>query len=204
MEAVAYGKRRHYFTLGQLDSVMNYPWRKAILRLFSGEDDGRNFRETVETILENYPSQVIHCNMNLLGSHDTPEALPRWGAKKLDAGIGAAVYSSRKPLALLRRRGRYRRGKDPYDCGAYPLGREDKSLVMHYRSLGNLRKNHPALRLGSLEFLQAEGGRIAYTRTLGNSQIKIYVNLKEKAYTPQGRVLLQRSFEDCGYVITEE
>jgi glycosidase len=27
------------------------------------------------TVLENYPAQVVHCNMNLLGTHDTPRIL---------------------------------------------------------------------------------------------------------------------------------
>ena len=37
---IAYDQRRRYFTDRQLDSVMNYPWQKAILRYVRGEDDG--------------------------------------------------------------------------------------------------------------------------------------------------------------------
>ena len=71
----AYGKRRTYFTGGELDSVMNYPFRTAIVNFVKNLDGGRGFKETVMSILENYPPQVAACNMNLLGTHDTPRIL---------------------------------------------------------------------------------------------------------------------------------
>jgi len=71
----AYGVSRRYFVDGELDSVMNYPWRKAILDFVQGTDDGTAFGESVMTIAENYPPQVLHCLMNLLGSHDKPRIL---------------------------------------------------------------------------------------------------------------------------------
>ena len=46
---VAYGEYRRYFVDAELDSVMNYPFRNAILAFLKGEDDGRNLRETVLT-----------------------------------------------------------------------------------------------------------------------------------------------------------
>ena len=52
----AYGIRRRYLLGGQLDTVMNYPFRDAILGFLLGNDP-RNFAETVESIVENYPPQ---------------------------------------------------------------------------------------------------------------------------------------------------
>ena len=72
---VAYGCRRRYFVDGELDSVMNYPFRTAILNFVRGRDSGHGLRDTVMTIAENYPPQVLLCNMNLLGTHDTPRIL---------------------------------------------------------------------------------------------------------------------------------
>ena len=71
----AYGKRRRYFTNAELDSVMNYPFRTAIINFMRGFDSGYGLKETVMSIVENYPQQVMHCNMNLLGTHDTPRIL---------------------------------------------------------------------------------------------------------------------------------
>ena len=70
----AYGKRRRYFLGGQLDTVMNYPFKDAILAYLTGAD-GAVLMETVQTILENYPPQVVSLLMNLIGSHDTARAI---------------------------------------------------------------------------------------------------------------------------------
>ena len=72
---IAYGVRRRYFTDGVLDSCMNYPFRTAILNFLKEKDGGQDFREAIMTVLENYPAQVVHCNMNMLGTHDTVRIL---------------------------------------------------------------------------------------------------------------------------------
>ena len=45
---VAYGRRRTYFTAGELDSVMNYPFRTAIIDYVRGHDGGAALKETVK------------------------------------------------------------------------------------------------------------------------------------------------------------
>ena len=47
---MAYNRRRRYFTDGELDCVMNYPFRTAILDFMRGRDSGRKLRDTVMTI----------------------------------------------------------------------------------------------------------------------------------------------------------
>jgi len=54
--------------------VMNYPFKDAILAYLTGTD-GEVLIETVMTILENYPPQVVPLLMNLVGTHDTPRAI---------------------------------------------------------------------------------------------------------------------------------
>ena len=72
---ISYEKRRRYFSGGELDSVMNYPFRNAILDFVLGNDGGENFRKTVLTICENYPREVLNVLMNFLSTHDTQRAL---------------------------------------------------------------------------------------------------------------------------------
>ena len=67
--------RRRYFTDRQLDSVMNYPWQKAILRYVRGEDDGTALGDAIRTLAENYPPDVLQTVMNILSTHDTPRAI---------------------------------------------------------------------------------------------------------------------------------
>ncbi len=72
---ISYGERRRYFTDGELDSVMNYPFRNAIIEYVCGRDNGTFLAESVMTIAENYPREVLLSLMNMLSTHDTPRIL---------------------------------------------------------------------------------------------------------------------------------
>lgn len=92
-------------------------------------DDGTALGESLMTLAENYPPEVLSCVMNHLGTHDTPRILtvlgePFRGTKderahrrmtpgaaqdRPDAAAHGglpAVYPARYALHLLRRRGR--------------------------------------------------------------------------------------------------
>ena len=53
---IAYGRRRSYFTAGELDSVMNYPFRTAIIDYVRGRDGGQGLKEAVMAIV----SSILH------------------------------------------------------------------------------------------------------------------------------------------------
>ena len=202
---IAYNVRRRYFSDGQLDSVMNYPYRTAILKFLRGEDDGVDFREAIMTILENYPQQVTLCNMNLLGTHDTPRIL----TALVDDFDGsreelAQRHLSQEQLALAKKRLMLASvlqytlpgspslyygdevgmegSKDPFNRRTYPWGNEDPQLLEHFRMLGQLRKKHAALRLGDTEFFLAGSGEIGFTRSYQGKTIKIYVNQRDGTF----------------------
>ena len=70
----SYNTRRRYFLGKQFDSVMNYPWRDAIIR-FVKHKDARQFSLALLELLENYPKPALDVLMNLLSSHDTERIL---------------------------------------------------------------------------------------------------------------------------------
>ncbi len=202
---IAYDVRRTYFTEGTLDSVMNYPFRTAILKLLRGEDDGQAFETAVMTVAENYPPQVLACCMNLLGSHDTPRILtalvdnfdgPREAlAQRFLSPEDYALAKQRLFIASLLQytlpgapclyygdEAGMSGGKDPFNRRSYPWGQEDAQLKSHYQQLGQLKKQYPALRYGALTFLYAEGHRICFARTFENRILKIYVNLSPEPW----------------------
>lgn len=76
----SYGKRRRYFQGRQLDSVMNYPFKNAILQ-YIRDGGGSSFLSQVMDILENYPEPVIHNLMNSLSTHDTERAITTLGGE---------------------------------------------------------------------------------------------------------------------------
>lgn len=66
----SYGKRRNYALGYSLDSVMNYPFRNALLAFARGHIDAYALRDFLISQQMNYPKPMYYSLMNLLGSHD--------------------------------------------------------------------------------------------------------------------------------------
>ena len=210
----AYGHRRRYFVDGELDSVMNYPFRTAIMNFVRKMDGGEQLKNTVMSIAENYPPQVLSCCMTLLGTHDTPRIL----TALVDDFNGSRQEMSQRFLS----RSQYIRSeerllmaaflqytlpgspslyygdeagmegcKDPFNRRTYPWGRENRMLLEFFRQLGQLRKDCDALRLGDIEFTYATDHRLAFCRRYDGKTVRIYVNRNMDAWDiPAGRLLM--------------
>ena len=209
----AYGKRRQYFTNAELDSVMNYPFRTAIINFMRGWDSGRAFQETVMSIVENYPPEVVAANMNHLGTHDTPRILTalvddfdgsreekskrRLSRNNMEVARERLLMASFLQYTLPGSPSLYYADealmegyKDPFNRRTYPWGRDDWEMVNHFKRLGKLRKDHPALRLGDIRFFQAGDKHLGYTRTYQGKTYKIYANRSGDPWDiPSGKVV---------------
>ena len=218
----AYGKRRTYFTNAELDSVMNYPYRTAIVNFMRGFDSGRAFKETVMSIAENYPPQVVACNMNLLGTHDTPRIL----TALVDDFDGSREEKAKRRLSRNQWEVAHERllmasflqymlpgcpsiyyadeagmegYKDPFNRRPYPWGREDEELLAHYRRLGTLRKRQEVLRLGDIRFFQAGDKHLGFSRSYNGQSVKIYANRSADSWEiPYGKILLGHNLQTVG------
>ena len=210
----AYGRRRQYFTNAELDSVMNYPFRTAILNFMRGWDSGHGLKKTVMSIVENYPREVWLCNMNLLGTHDTPRILTalvddfdgsreekarrRLSRNQFDVAHDRLLMASFLQYTLPGSPSLYYGDeagmegyKDPFNRRTYPWGREDWEFMNHFKRLGQLRREHEALRLGDIEFFQAGDKHIGFTRTCNGKTLRIYCNRSADAWEiPSGKLLL--------------
>ena len=210
----AYGRRRRYFTNAELDSVMNYPFRTAIINFMRGWDSGAGLKETVMSIVENYPPQVVQCNMNLLGTHDTPRILTalvddfdgsreekarrRLSRNQFDVAHDRLLMASFLQYTLPGSPSLYYGDeagmegyRDPFNRRPYPWGREDWEFMNHFRRLGQLRKDQEALRLGDIQFFQAGDKHIGFTRSYGGKTLRVYCNRSADAWEiPSGRLLL--------------
>ena len=210
---VSYGQRCRYFTEGILDSIMNYPFRTAILDFLRNADSGEAFANRVMTIVENYPKQVLHCNMNLLGTHDTPRILTalvddfdgsreqlanrRLSPEQLELAKSRLMLATvlqytlpGSPSIYYADEAGMEGGKDPFNRRPYPWGQEDAALISHYKTLGQLRRMYPALQQGDLAFFQAGDHRIGFVRSLKNSSVKVYINQKDIPWEiPTGKIL---------------
>jgi len=209
----AYDKRRQYFTNAELDSVMNYPFRTAILNFMRGWDSGRGLRDTVMSIVENYPPEVVACNMNLLGTHDTPRILTalvddfdgsreekakrRLSRNSMEVARDRLLMASFLQYTLPGSPSLYYADetlmegyKDPFNRRTYPWGREDWEMVNHFKRLGKLRKEHQALRLGDIRFFEAGDKHLGYIRSYNGKTCRIYANRSGDPWDiPAGKVI---------------
>ena len=216
---IAYNIRRRYFVDGELDSIMNYPFRTAIIQFLRGNDGGSELKDTVMSIVENYPPQVLLCNMNLLGTHDTPRILT-W---LVDDFEGTREEYSKRHISRSRLDLAYERlmmasfiqymlpgspslyygdeagmegHKDPFNRRTYPWGHEEPILMAHFKALGAIRKREEALRLGDIQFFHAGDRRLGFSRTYQARKLRIYVNRNADAWDiPSGNVLLGHNLQ---------
>lgn len=196
---IAYGVPRRYFANGELDSAMNYPWQKAIIRFLRQEEDGAALGEVIMTIAENYPPQVLSCVMNVLGTHDTPRIL---NALSTDVS-GDRMRNGKRHLSAEERKLGLQRLRlaatleftlpgiaciyygdeagmegfaDPFNRYCFPWGREDESLQDFYRRLSRLKTQTPALKDGDVRVLAAGEGRIVFRRRSKEQTVEVCVN----------------------------
>lgn len=197
----AYGVRRRYLLGGQLDSVMNYPFRDAIFGFLLGEKV-QDFTEAVESLLENYPPQTIPLLMNHIGTHDTERALTVLGGEPA-GNRGRDWQSCQRMNDWQRNLGRQRLKlaamiqyllpgvpclyygdeagmegyRDPFNRYCYPWGNEDHELLGWYRALGQLRNEQKEiLAKGSYRTVLAEGDLLVMERRSDSGRVLLAVN----------------------------
>lgn len=67
---VAYGERRMYFMGDELDSVMNYPMRNALIDGVLGRINAKELDARLMSLKENYPREAYYSLLNMISSHD--------------------------------------------------------------------------------------------------------------------------------------
>ena len=205
---VSYGVRRKYFLGKELDGTMNYPFRTAVLSYISQGDAGA-FARSVESIVRNYPEEMLATCLNLLTSHDTPRAI---------TVLADSFASSRSKEEAARRvlsREDYLRGVemlklafavdfflpgipmiyygdeigmqgygDPFCRYFFSWDRIDTNLLECVKKLSDLRrKGRDILKKGRTEFFHAADSVIGFWRKGENGKIAFLLNRSEKDFT---------------------
>ncbi len=203
----SYGLRRKYLLGDQLDGVMNYVLKDAILAfVLTGDSD--EFSERLHGLLENYPPCGLHCAMNLIGTHDTPRILtvlsginlPKDPAEQVALTLDAQQLAEAKkrltvadilmftlpgiPSVYYGDEAGMEGGHDPLNRQFYPWGKEDARLQKLIATLGKIRQKHPVFREGDLKILFAQQGLVIYRRQDGVHQpVTVAVNCGQKERT---------------------
>lgn len=202
---IAYSMRRRYLLGQELHGVMNYPFRTAIIAYLLG-GDADEFRETLESLRENYPPHAFHSLMNFLSTHDTPRILTVLGADHVPGSKEErAVFRlspARRQLGLKRLRlaalvlftfpgaptvyygdeAGMEGWEDPFNRAGYPWGQEDSELKSFFSKLAHLRREQPALQTGQLHWRWTAGSLLVFARELDGQLLTTVVNAAD---TPQ-------------------
>lgn len=197
---ISHGGRRKYLLGDELDSVMNYPFRSAIIN-FMLTADAEDFMDSVMTICENYPPQVLDCLMNHLGTHDTERILSVLGGQTGE-GIGREKQSVMKldskqfkiaekllkqaviiqytlpgvPCIYYGDEMLTEGLKDPFNRTFFPWDKEKSSLWDLYKFMGQLRKELFCLKKGRFMPVSAAMGCVAYERISAVDKILVIAN----------------------------
>ena len=205
---ISHGGRRRFLLGDQLDSVMNYPFRKAIID-FLLTANAERFMHTAFSITENYPPQALNCAMNHLGTHDTERILT------LLSGISCEGKSRESQADIIISDDALKRGikllkmalamnftlpgvpsiyygdeagltgcKDPFNRFCYPWGNENAEILNFTRDIAKLRNSYEVLKEGRFYPISATLGCVAYLRYKeGLKRIFVVINKNQQPIT---------------------
>ena len=195
----SYGVERHYFTRKQLDGVMNYVFKEAILT-YCLAGNPADFAHKVMDIVENYPRASLDRSLTLVDSHDTVRAI------NVLSGVNTTGWSKERKRRFRLDPFGYRRGvdrlkmaavlqytlpgtpslyygdelgiqgfDDPINRRPMPWDRPNEELLAFYRRLGTLRRSLAPSLLGSVRFVP-HPNLLVMLRGEGDNEIAVVVN----------------------------
>ena len=197
---IAYDKRKKYFLGNELDSVMNYPVRTAVIE-FIKNGDYRKFYDVCKTLYNHYPSKNANLLMNLLGTHDTERILTVLGGDSSE-GLTNAELSVKKMTEKQRKIAKkllklayvliatlpgvpciyygdeigmegYR---DPFNRMPFPWGKEDEALLKFFQKIGQIRAKEEVYKTGEYKFLFGCEDYLAFARHIATETVVTVVN----------------------------
>lgn len=196
---IAYGERRKYFQGGELDSVMNYPLKNALIDyVLSG--NGSLLYKTVREQTDNYPFFALNSLMNILGTHDTPRILTVLGKnghiateradmakEKLSEEERTRALKMLKCCSLLQfflygvpciyyGDEQFAEGnKDPFNRTCF-IENENSELCEWYSFLSQTRKKYDCFKDGRITDMSFDGGIFSFSRELDGKKIYVVTN----------------------------
>lgn len=204
---IAYSKRREYLQGYELDSVMNYPWKEAIIS-YTLSGNAENLLNTIRVLINHYPKQTLDCLMNILGTHDTSRILTVLGGiycqnkeemsqksaylsetdkekaiEKLKMAVVLQYTLPGVPCVYYGDENAAEGHIDPFCRRCFDWENLNNDLIGFYQKLGAIRSNYRDIfKDGIFEEIRTEDGLLFYKRENQSGTIYIFTNNSSKRY----------------------
>ncbi len=183
----------------RFDALMNYPLGTAILGFAGGDQldqdvirrhdsyrrmlhplDGPGFARRLEALMTNYDPDVVAVQLNLIGSHDAPRALTVLGRDRTSLRLATLLQATLPgaPCIYYGDEIGLEGDHDPDNRRAYPAdpGAGDRDLRAFFQAVLAARREHVALRRGTVRVLSTTGSGVAYLREADGRSAIVAVN----------------------------
>ena len=208
-----FGARRQYLLGKGLDTVMNYPFRLAILNYLRGDLTAEGAAYNILTLCQNYPKPALDTLLNFVSTHDTERAItylqdeplgshdrdwqaerrlsPRayeQGVEKLKMAYAMAYTLPGVPCVYYGDEIGMQGYRDPFNRGYFNWNSVEDRLRPVLTQLAALRKSCDAFVDGEFRLVKAKDGVLHYQRVGKTETAEIIINRTERyLIEPVGR-----------------
>lgn len=200
---IAYDTRREYFLGKELDSVMNYPLKNAILG-FVKWGNTKELSNVIKMEIDHYPKIVLDNLMNILSTHDTFRLVSdlskidvcKMTKKEMskieltgcvfDDAVRLQKIASTLQFTLFGVPSIYYGDEistqgfsDPLCRKTFDWNSHNKDIFEWYVKLGEIRSNYSVFESGEFEEIFCEDGVYAFKRFDENSEILVIANVSK-------------------------
>ena len=205
---IAYSQRREYLQGHELDSVMNYPLKDAIIH-YMQTGKAEILLNCIRVLINHYPKQTLDCLMNILGTHDTARILTVLGGiycqNKDEMASDKAYMTAENKLKAIKKlklaavlqftlpgvpciyygdENATEGHIDPFCRTCFDWDHLNTDLIDFYKKLGAIRKIYADIfKTGEFKEILVDDGLFVYKRQNNNqNKIYVYVNNSNKSY----------------------
>lgn len=201
---IAYSVRRRYFADRELDSVMNYPYKDAIIGFVTEHWTAKQLETTVMQIAEHYPKPILDCLMNSLSTHDTMRILTVLGTEtfpetrtekstttlsdeeltlaieRLNAAMFLQFFLPGCPCIYYGDEVGLEGFEDPFNRRYFPWDAQNEVILSITRALCELKSTHSPLQIGDIRVLSSDQDVFVFERTTGEKRLIGMVSLQDQ------------------------
>lgn len=215
---VSYGYRRKYLCGNEVDSVMNYPLRNAIIQYLKYKDVNQ-LQYVCEHIYNEYPEFAQKYAFNTLGTHDTERIITSL------AGEDYRNLSKDEQSVRMLTDEEYKKGEslvkfayiisnffpgipsvyygdeigmqgytDPFNRRPYPWGKENEELLKFYRFLGQARRNYFQFKSPETRIIFIDSEILCLEKGNENNPLITVINTSDSEYIIKTNSVVQNIY----------